>query len=513
MKQLLKLAPLTLGKSAGLTGSLSATLDAAEGRWRVTWQNPSGQPVQAECSVGGSEWSKPAPASDPANRSNVPPAPPPLSGGVFPDGILVWQQLSAGCAAVRSGRRVVGRAPRFPSASLVLCGEKSGVWRDVAFADEAPEAEIGTVALAVAPDHWLAAYLVPGGAGRGVCRVVQLPSRPAVSTSAEAWRKLPAYPLAPGMAGMMAGSHHGVLIAAGGANFPDLPPWENGKKKIYDEIYVLLPGQTSWQAAGHLPAPRGYGATVSVPEGVLIAGGENSERVFQDTLLLQWDGRQVQVRTGPPLPAPTTCAVAAVLDGSVYVAGGYAAGTPRLSRDFFWRLNLADSAPSWQPLPTWPGPTRALAVAAAVGGALYLISGIEIRAAEGKTPAEAAPGVYLQDAYRYQPGAAWEKLPDVPWSAIAAPSPAPVTQSPTRVFVLGGVDGRQVGNLPRATALPDDIIYFDVSRHEWKHWPEAWPVPVVCICAVETDTGWIMPSGELMAGKRTPETWAWQVGG
>ena len=83
------------------------------------------------------------------------------------------------------------------------------------------------------------------------------------------------HPHAPGMAGMMVGAHRGVLIAAGGANFPDVHPWDGGKKKIYSEVYVLLPGQTAWTAAGHLPGIRGYGATVSLPEGVLIAGGED----------------------------------------------------------------------------------------------------------------------------------------------------------------------------------------------------------------------------------------------
>jgi N-acetylneuraminic acid mutarotase len=507
VKKLLLLAPQTLGASAELTGALTAIADSSRKTWRVTWTDPTGKLVQAESAFGSTAWSSPAPAADSTPPSR---ALPPLSGGAFPEGILVWQQLSGGCAALRSGRRVVGRAPRFPAASLVLCGEQSGVWRDLAFADETPELEIGSVALAVTPTFWLAAYLTSTQDGRRVCRVVEMPTAPP-DHAPDAWKKLPDYPHAPGMAGMMTGSHRGVLIAAGGANFPDLKPWENGKKRMYDEIYVLLPGEKTWSAAGRLPAPRAYGATVSLPDGVLIAGGESADTVYADTLLLQWDGTQVQIKSAPPLPEATTCAVAAVLDGSVYLSGGYAAGTPRLSRNFFWRLTLSDSVPRWHALPSWPGPTRALAVSAAVDGALYVMSGIDISAAEGKTPPEAAPGIYLRDAFRYRPGSGWEKLPDLPWSAIAAPSPAPVTASPPRVFVLGGVDGRQVGNLPRTISLPDDILYFDVALHQWKQWPEAWPLPVVCLCAVETSAGWVMPSGEIMAGHRTTETWAWTI--
>jgi hypothetical protein len=98
----------------------------------------------------------------------------------------------------------------------------------------------------------------------------------------------------------------------------------------------------------------------------------------------------------------------------------------------------------------------------------------------------------------------------LPWSAIAAPSPAPVSAEPKRVFVLGGVDGRQVGNLPKATALPNDIIYFDVERGAWRHWPEAWRQPIVTIPAVRVETGWVIASGETMAGKRTTQVWEWQ---
>jgi len=54
------------------------------------------------------------------------------------------------------------------------------------------------------------------------------------TASASDWTQRPAYPLAPGMAGIIAGAHGGVLIAAGGANFPDKMPWDGGKKIYYD---------------------------------------------------------------------------------------------------------------------------------------------------------------------------------------------------------------------------------------------------------------------------------------
>lgn len=493
------LPPHTLGGSHGIKSALQASLAPSGNHWRVEWLDSTGNPISAEAHIGGSVWSKPA-------RGLTVPAK--ASDHDVPAGLLTCAALTFGRAGLRSGRRLVGTPPCFPSAGLVLCHEDAGTWQDVAFADEAPDQEIGSVALAIAPGHWLAAYLVIDKTGCSMCRVVQHSLTPAAAAPVN-WRGLPPYPQSPGMAGMMVGQHNGVIIAAGGANFPDLRPWEGGKKRIYDEIYVLLPGRTTWQAAGRLPRPRGYGATVSLPQGVLIAGGEDGLEVFADTLVLRWTGVGIDISFGPPLPAPTTCAVADVLNNAVYLSGGYCHGTPRISQKFFWRLNWAVSEPKWETLPSWPGPTRALAVTAALDGAIYLISGIEVGANEGTE----TPGVYLKDAYRYKPEVGWVKLPDLPWSSLAGASPAPVTENPPRVFVLGGVDGRQVGKLPRDIALPDDIIYLDLLRNEWRHWPERWPTPVVCLSAVRLGEDWIFSSGELMAGVRTTEVWAWQIKG
>jgi hypothetical protein len=43
----------------------------------------------------------------------------------------------------------------------------------------------------------------------------------------------------PGLAGAFAGVSNGVLIIAGGANFPDAAPWKGGKKVWWDKIQVL----------------------------------------------------------------------------------------------------------------------------------------------------------------------------------------------------------------------------------------------------------------------------------
>ncbi len=322
-------------------------------------------------------------------------------------------------------------------------------------------------------------------------------------SAASAWSKRPDYPLAPGMAGLIAGVDGDVLIAAGGANFPGKMPWEGGKKAYYDEVFVLGSGDRAWRPAGRLPEPRAYAATVSTPRGVLVIGGENAETVLADTLVLRWDGHTLSTQRGPRLPAPRTSQVAAVRDGSVYVAGGYAPGTARVSTGDFWRLDLPQLESGWKKLPTWPGPTRGQAVMAATGDALYLLSGLEMTlAADGKTQPN-----YLTDAYCFR-AKKWERLPDLPWSAVAAPSPAPTTRSPARVWVLGGVDGRLAGKQPRDTRVPNHIASLDVSTGRWIESAARWPDPVVTAPAVAFAGEWWIVSGEIMAGVRTTGVWS-----
>jgi lysophospholipase L1-like esterase len=144
------------------------------------------------------------------------------------------------------------------------------------------------------------------------------------------WTRRPSYPLAPVMAGPIAGAYDGVSIAAGGANFPDKMQWGGGKKVYYDEFFVLVPGEKTWRSAGKLPERRACSASASIAEGFLVIGGENSDTGFQDTLILRSEGKAVVVERGPALPAPRTSQVAAVLDENFYVAGGYASGAVRV---------------------------------------------------------------------------------------------------------------------------------------------------------------------------------------
>lgn len=120
------------------------------------------------------------------------------------------------------------------------------------------------------------------------------------------WTKLPDLPGAAdtaslGVSAPFAGIHNGVLIVAGGCNFPDKPVTEGGAKRYYSEIFVLLP--EGWKEIDRLPRPVAYGATVSTPEGIVCIGGNNSDSSLVEVSRISYNPTkgEVAVCALPPL--------------------------------------------------------------------------------------------------------------------------------------------------------------------------------------------------------------------
>src|SRR5690606_23985874 len=160
-----------------------------------------------------------------------------------------------------------------------------------------------------------------------------------------------------GYAGMMGGVHDNIVIATGGANFPKGMPWEGGAKEWSNSIYWLNKG--TWNLSKQvLPFPLAYGASVSVPNGILIIGGDNKDGVSDKVLLISFNKSKKEVELGhfPNLPEPLAYNNAIVTDGYVYVAGGMNAES---SSNSFYRINIEKKG-QWEKLPNFPGEPRAL---------------------------------------------------------------------------------------------------------------------------------------------------------
>lgn len=473
-----KLGPAAATHAIGLRHVRSSTYVAA-------WFAPDGTCIRSLSVDGGRTWSAPMPGE-------------PLVSTVPPEGLLASDTREGKTFSVRSASRMPGRQPAFPSAPLVVAVQEGGQHQDIGFVSSPLDAVVRSAAVASGTDEIVVAYITDDAR----CNAVRL-TLPGVTRASTTWRRLADLPQGTGVAGIVAGIHDDVLIAGGGTNFPDAPPWAGGKRVTYDELFVLAPGAEAWRPVGRLPEPRGYAAVASLAAGVLVAGGENPEGLRDDAFLLRWTGREAETTALPRLPQSVTQAAAVEWAGRVYLAGGAGGTTPRESLHHFLVYDPANASAGWVELPPWPGPTRTLAVMTAVDGWIYLVSGLYLGVdAAGKTATE-----YLRDAYRYRVETGeWERLPDLPWSVTAAP----VVAMARGFLVLGGVDGTQVGKLPREAPLPDDILHFDVVKRTWELWPEAWPEPVVTSPALRWQDGWVIPSGEPRGGVRTPHVWHWQ---
>ena len=110
------------------------------------------------------------------------------------------------------------------------------------------------------------------------------------------WNKLPDLPgmantTSLGVSAPFAGISNGILLVAGGCNFPDKPVTEGGEKRYYSDIFALDLSAVSngWKKAGNLPFPIAYGASVTTPYGVVCIGGNNSDGSSAEVFQLTWN--------------------------------------------------------------------------------------------------------------------------------------------------------------------------------------------------------------------------------
>ncbi|MFW5830658.1 MAG: hypothetical protein ACOCVA_00315, partial [Prolixibacteraceae bacterium] len=194
-----------------------------------------------------------------------------------------------------------------------------------------------------------------------------------------------------GLAGPYIEPDDGVLIVAGGANFPDKLPWDGGTKTYCDEIFILktnTTGEYSWEkSTERIPFAAGYGGAIETPAGLLCFGGNTADECISESWYIDYNHLtdKVEINPGPSLPAPLTNFAFAQVDGNVYVAGGLSELSGASGKHFF-RLTMAGSNPqfwTWEEIPPWEGEPRAFAVGVGQSNGetncFYLFSGRNIQ--------------------------------------------------------------------------------------------------------------------------------------
>lgn len=318
------------------------------------------------------------------------------------------------------------------------------------------------------------------------------------------WQPLPPLPDAHGFAAPFVGTLNGQWLLAGGSNFPGNPLWEGGLKNWSDTIWLYIEADTQWQKVGQLPEGMAHGIAFSDEDSIILVGGQNGQQVFDTVWRLRIDAGGVQLNADlPALPEPLGMMAGARVGQTLYVAGGISEAKSPQTSHAFYALDLSAKEPTWNRLPPWPGPARCLAAAGAVDGDFVLIGGIS-----RLTNLEA--DAYLRDAYRYNPESGWTRLPDLPHAAAAAATPLPVSVNGD-LFVIGGVDGKQLGLDPRTyPKVPRRIQSFSKASQSWHILAEA-PIARVGVHTASRDGLWLLPTGESSAGTRSPEVWSLQI--
>mgnify|MGYP003576044891 CR=1 FL=1 len=279
------------------------------------------------------------------------------------------------------------------------------------------------------------------------------------------WEQLPQIPDAVGFAGSFAGVSNGVLLVAGGANFPDGgAPWKGSVKKWYDQIFALEKDGKQWKEVGKLPRSLGYGVSISWDNGLVCIGGSNESGHYADAYIIRYEKDKVSIEDLPSMPRPIANTCGALVGDKVYVAGGTESPDSKSSENIFWCLDLAQkgAARKWEMLESWPGPSRILSVAGSQQGAFYLFSGAQLKDGQRE---------YLKDAFKFDPEKGWSKIADLPTPVVAAPATA-YACGEDHLFIFGGDNGKDAALASQLKekhpGFSTDILAYDVIDNEWR---------------------------------------------
>ena len=175
----------------------------------------------------------------------------------------------------------------------------------------------------------------------------------------------PAY--AKGVSGHIAGElRPGLLVMAGGCNFPDRPAREGGAKRYYSEIYTadyLSPMYDAckskaseldlgWRLVGHLPHPTAYAAFQLYDDQLIVAGGQSAAGDLSDAYIIQLsDSLDVEITPLPSLPEPRSGMASALIKNVLYLIGGHVNG--KLSNTVL-SLDLSRPQKEWREETPYP---------------------------------------------------------------------------------------------------------------------------------------------------------------
>ncbi len=355
----------------------------------------------------------------------------------------------------------------------------------------------------------------------------------------------PGFAKAEGLAGTFAGAQGDVLLLAGGTNYAGRSLAEGAARAWWDDIYVLRRRYNAAQQATYewlpphnsLPRHLAYGASASLPEGVLCIGGAELNEVSDACFLMRWNAAaaKVELEDFPKLPTPLAAAAALRLGETVYVLGGTAQLLGGRATQTFLSLDLTKkgdpAAFAWKVLPPWDGPGRIFPVAAA-----SLENGVEcIYLCGGRDPGKDPD--FLTDLHKYNPiRKDWAILGEIvdpqghPSSVMAAPA---FHVPPHHLVIVSGTDQEMVKLMERQQRPPEaidakekadrdgfhklllknypgytrSVMAYDAEVGEWSSLGNFPGQACLTNPTINWDGAIIIPGGETGPGQRSPLIW------
>ena len=326
-----------------------------------------------------------------------------------------------------------------------------------------------------------------------------------------------------GVSAAAAGEIDGVLLIAGGANFPGIPAAEGGSKRFYDDIFILPEGAREWSRAGLLPEASAYGAVFQLGDRIVVAGGANESGSLSGVVELTMveshcgdeccdglDGIFVVVSSMPPLPVAIEQAAAAHDGRMLYIAGGLSGGVPSTG---VYRCDMESPSRVWEKIAELPEP-MVQPVAALFGGRLWVWGGFD--------PVRKEACDY---GYSYC-GGQWRRVAGLPDGGTAVGSAA-VQDAEGRLWIAGGVNREifngalnlDAGSVAEYQSQPVEwyrfrrqMIFFDCESESWHTAGEsAAAARAGAAVVLSRRHGAVILNGELKPGIRSAEVNALQI--
>lgn len=339
------------------------------------------------------------------------------------------------------------------------------------------------------PGFLLLAAVLAGMCGCYSCSMNQLKTTVLPQIPDEAYAK--------GVSAPFCGIIGNTLIVGGGANFPEAPLLEGGRKRVYRDIWAL--GADGWARIGLLPDSTAYGATFPLGNGLLLAGGNVPGKTTDRVYILSPDG---SISEAPSLPFPVEQAGAASDGGELFLVGGQ-------GKDGGLRSVLRYSGGGWEEIATLPEPL-VQPVAFASGGRLYVWGGFN-----PETLLAPSEGLSLD-----LQTLSWSPAPAIPDGGTFTGSSGAVLGD-GRLAVVGGVNKeifeRALRNtpedrIPYLSKEPEQykfrkVVYvFDPRKGEWFSKGETPYAALAGPGAAAVGNVLYVSGGELKPGVRSPRS-------